>query len=283
MITTFDHNINGSFYLWLDNILLTKGAAFTNYTGIMMPTQTEAYPNLNVYQSPHSQFVYDASVPNAILPSGIITPTGFVAQTGSDLVIDYPNGRVLTSATYQSVSGSYAFKDVNLYFTDESEHHLLFENKFYLRPIDNQNPTGFNTNEKSYPAIYIQYNPGQNQLLSFDGLNSTTMNIRAVLLADTKFLFDGVCGILRDTQSLYIPIFTSAQMPFNYYGDYKSGVFNYKNTAAIIQKDPNQMVFINNVKVSPFATRVNQEIAHKLKGGFIDFELLIYRFPTASP
>ena len=64
----FDNKVMSSFFLWFDNKLLDKGEAFENVTGKFYDA-SEEYGGYSTYASSYSQFVADASITGATIPT----------------------------------------------------------------------------------------------------------------------------------------------------------------------------------------------------------------------
>ena len=117
----FIHTLTNSFMLWFDNFLLKKGEAFSNQTGAFYHTPDNFLDDSYVpFSSPYKQFVTDSSIVGATLPTGI---------AGNSHYIDYDNGRIVeTGSNYTSsstITGTFAVKDFNIYFTNETEEDLV--------------------------------------------------------------------------------------------------------------------------------------------------------------
>lgn len=280
MITTLDQTIDSSLYLWLDNTLLNEGRGFHNYSGNFLQG-TENPVGIYAYDAPHRQFVYDSSVSGANIISsvsvgGVLTSKGTGATS---MRINYEKGQALfLSSVSSSVSGSYSYKDVNLYFIHSPAESVLFEGKFAAKP-KYDTVTSWKGSDLNYPLIFIKADYGENKTLCFDNLASSTFPYRLTVLADTPYLLRSVCSILRDKKEVFVPIFNSAEIPFTELGDLKGSTFNYRNTASSIQTDSNRLARIISVKISPFNDRVNLLIGPRVFGAFVDVTLELFRFP----
>ena len=153
----FYHTATNSFLLWFDNFLLTKGEAFTNKTGRFY---NYADPRLgggySVFGSPYKQWVNDSSISGATIPSGVYVNGSFVPRS-SNLKIDFRNGRVLTKniSSSSSLTGSFAVKDFNVYYTNETEDDLLINQKFQSNPrVYSPNESYISPYDAAVPAIF---------------------------------------------------------------------------------------------------------------------------------
>lgn len=271
----FDNLLVPSFIYWFDHKLLDKGEAYTNHTSMFYRNSCK-YPSTVAYSSPFKQFVADSSITGANIPSGMYLNGNFIPRGTSGVKIDFENGRFLCNSNVTgSVSGSYAIKDFNVYYTSESEEKLLFNTKYSLNPKTHQELTGLAEGTKTFPAIYIKYEPSENEGFAFGGMDSTNPIFRAIVLSDSSFKLDAACSIFRDTNSTCFGILSATEMPFNIYGDYKSG-YNYTTLA---DKSGLDLAFIEKVKVKKFTEDMNLSVNGSCVGAFIDFNVEILRFP----
>ena len=262
--------------LWFDNKLLTKGEAFTNHSSLFYPTASHLSGSF--YSSPFRQFVSDYSVSGAIIPSGVYADTVFTSRGTSGLKIDFNNGRVIfnNGITPAVVSGDYAIKDFNVYYTNEPEEQILFQTKYHLRPKTFEALSGLEEGDKTFPSIFIKYNEGTNKPVAFGGMDSSNVEFQTIVLADSNYGLEGVCSIFRDTARSNFGLFSGSQFPYDYYGDFKSGLFNYND---LINSGPCNGMYIHEVSVSKLSEKVNTDVNVKCFAAIIDFKLQIYRYP----
>ena len=297
MKVQFDNRVMSSFLLWFDHTLLKDGEAFTDTSSWFYPVEN-LHNNLYTYGAPYKQFVSDHSVtgtgvafanktvqiPSGIYLDGVQLGTGTSGFSG----INYEQGQVYFGTQITTpetrLSGDYAIKDFNVYLTNEPEEKLLFETKFNLRPKTSETPTGLASNSITYPAIFLRYNGSHNEPLAFGGFDMTTINQRAVVLADNQFNLDAVCSIFRDKVRSYFTLLGTGDMPYNTLGDYKSGV-PWSYTGVTVNFEENNYIFIENVGVSKFSRDVNIKVNNlnpDVFNGVIDFEVTKPRFPRRA-
>lgn len=231
----YDNRLMSSFYLWLDNYILTRGEAFTNVDSNFY----HAGDNFNGYytfSSPFSQFVYDASISGAQIPTGIYLDGNFIGKgEGSFVDYDYSKGYAYFSADITGVnrvSGRFSVKDFNVALTSDPEATILFETKYTLNGKTPQTPTGQADNEISYPAILIRPDGSENRPLAFGGQDLTVNRASVYVMTDSQYKLDAVMSILRDSKNSLVPILDSNDNPFNVFGGFKSEIFNYTGLAA---------------------------------------------------
>ena len=297
MKVQFDNRVMSSFLLWFDHTLLKEGEAFTNTSSWFYPVEN-LHTNLYTYGAPFKQFVSDESITGAgaaqvdslvQIPTGIYLDGALIGTGTNDFSgINYEQGQVYFGSQITSpetrVSGNFAIKDFNVYLTNEPEEKLLFETKFNLRPKSAETQTGLASNSITYPAIFLRYNGSHTEPLAFGGYDMTTINLRAVVLADNQFTLDAVCSIFRDKARQHFTLFGTGDMPYNTLGDFKSGT-PYSYTGTMINKSENNFIFIENVGVSKFSRDVNIKVNNlnpDVFNGVIDFEVTKPRYPRLA-
>jgi hypothetical protein len=288
MIPQFQHKLSSSFLLWFDNYLLTKGQAYTNTTGRFYYYQDERIPDTyKVFGSPYKQWVSDYSITGATIPSGVFINGSFSGRaTGSNnstssRILDFDNGRALISgaATGAVVTGAFATKDFSVYYSNETEEDLLIENKFIAQSKigTNLSPTYVQPYDQVVPAIYICNSSFENKPFAFGGMDQTTTNLNAVVIAENPYQLDGVLSIFADSKNESIVDVPFDSYPFTEYGDLKSGYYNYQNLKTQYQN--NNKYFVERVKTSKMNDKPRKSLVNDLYVGFIDFDVSIMRYP----
>ena len=279
MKATYVNNLMSSFYLWLDHEVLDRGEAFINYSGRLYNAPDPNFPNKQVYGAPFRQWVYDSSIPNVNIPSGVFINGSYVARGTSGLNLDFNKGRAIISGSASSnVTASYSFKEYNIYYTDEREEKLLFEKAYNATPKVSQVTGALGYLDIPYPCIFIKHRIGENIPFAFGGQDSTETTIRCIALGLSSFSLDGLISILSDSARKVFPVLNPQDFPFNYFGDFKSGsYFNYK-TLCVSQPQSN-LVHIDRVTVSKLDEIDNAKINKKCVAAIIDFELSDIRSP----
>jgi hypothetical protein len=274
----YQHNVTTSFALWLDHYLLEKGEAYSNQTGTFTyyadPRISTTY---KAFGSPYKQFVYDSTITGASIPSGVHV-SGVFKSRNDGVVIDYINGRALISgvSTGVAVTGSFAVKDFNIYLTNENEDDLILDNnldankKFpwtgkYIPPYDQVAPAIFIANDSTYNAPF-----------SFGGEDESRSFVKCVVFADNPYQLDGVLSIFADSKSSSFKYKDFTGYPLTEYGDIKNGAYSY-DSSATNQND----FFIDEVVCSKLKDSRARGGNAKSYIGFIDFEVVKYRYPRA--
>tara|TARA_Y100000004_G_C8938782_1_gene423225 strand:- start:967 stop:1839 length:873 start_codon:yes stop_codon:yes gene_type:complete len=282
----FDNQVMSSFFLWFDHTLTRKGEAFENH-GSNFYKSDSLYNGYVAYAAPFKPFVSDKSVGDATVISGVyvdgtFTPTG----SGNLAAINYEQGRVYFSSEPEgTISGDYSIKDFSVQLTDKNEGELIFETKFQVRPKTFQNiTTGASSKQNTVPAVFIKNNGGENVPFSFGGQDETKINVRAVVLADSQFDVDAVCSIFRDQKYELVPLFEEGDMPFNFFGDFRSGKhYDYRFFATGTTHN-NNFVYLDDVRVTRFGSSMPdsssmEDLNPEIYTSVIDFDLTKPRFP----
>jgi len=284
MKAQFENVLMSSMVLWFDHILIKKGEAFSNYNSEFYPI-TNIYNGYYTYGAPFKNLIRDESITGVNIISGVYLNNNFIRTGQSGLVaINADQGQLYFSSELNNptISGNYAVKDYGIYLTNENEEKILFETKFNLNPKTTENPTGLPINAQTYPAIYLKNNGGNNTPLAFGGLDSSNINVRAIVISDSIFSMDAVSSIFKDTARTYIPIIQPSEMPFNSLNGLKSR-YNYDLLTTGRAGTANS-VYIKNVYISKnVANRTQyQDLNPDAISAFVDFELEVYRYPRSS-
>jgi hypothetical protein len=273
------HDILSSFTLWFEHSLLDAGQAYTNNSGNFYYVTDDTFPTYTIFSAPFKQLVYDYSVSGAEVPSGIYVNNSFIPRSGSGLIIDYNNGRVLfpsgSGDPSWNVSGNYSVKEFNIYRTTRSDEELIFNNKYMFNPPFPQVATGIAAGSVVAPAIFLKLVNMSNDPFEIGGMNESIINIRAIILSDKDFTIDGVGNIFTDTKFDNFVIIPKT--PLNEFGDTKGGYYNY-NDWMTGYFAPNTIPYISDVNFSKLLTVGMRDIDPDLKVGFLDFQVKHPRF-----
>jgi hypothetical protein len=278
MKNSYLNNLMSSFYLWLDHEILTQGEAFVNYTGNLYSSSDPSFDGISsIYSSPFRQWVYDSSVPGATIPSGVyVNGTSFIPRSTSGLALDYNKGRAIFSNNIingLNASAGFAYKDYNIYYTDEKEEKLLFENSYSLSSYIQGVTGALAYDELPFPCIFVKNKATENSPFAFGGQNNTDTRVRCIILASNSFSMDSLISISADTYGKNFPIFSPGKLPFNYLGDFKTPVsgFNYDLECESIGM--NDLCYIKKVSVSKLDESINANTSKKSIAALIDFDL----------
>jgi hypothetical protein len=248
-----------STYPWLDYVLLQKGQAFTNVTTpFYYQPDARLGPGFVCYQAPLKSFVWDSGVSGAVIfntISGSMNGKPVTINRGqSGMMTDFINGRVILPAasgftpTNMVLTGTFAYKDFNIYFMNQSQEQIIFSNKYYLnsRFALTGRPPAY---DMVTPAIFITNGNSKNDNWAFGGIYNTINTIAINILAENMSQLQGVMSILIDQKNAYMPQLSGgATWPLNFYGDYKPGGWNYQTQIA--QSSPGSLYFISSAKAT---------------------------------
>ena len=285
MKAQFDNQVMSSFLLWFDHTLLNKGDAYQNTTG-QFYSVSDDYFGYDTYASSYSQFVSDASITGATIPTGLYAGNTLVnvGEGGSDglYAIDYGNGRSYWSGTQSSnVTGSFAIKDFNVYLTSRTEDEILFQSQYTNRnKISSVVPTGLEPDTLTYPVVYIKNDGSNNEPFAFGGQDNTIINVRAIVIADSQFDIDAIGSLFRDRRFEQIGILEPSEMPFNQFGYYRSSQYDY--TGIVKGKGSDQQLYVEDVNISRFDRVLENEVRKfnpNVYSTLIDFEVSKIRTP----
>lgn len=273
----YQHNITTSFALWLDHHLLDKGEAYTNKTGKLYyysdPRVSSTY---KVFGSPHKQWVFDSSITGATIPSGVYV-SGVFKNRNNGVVLDFINGRALVSGTTTgvNVTGSYSVKDFNIYLSNENEEDLILENNIEANSKFPQTGTYIAPYDESFPAIYVLSDGNKNTPFAFGGEDETRSLMRAVVFAESSYQLDGVLSLFSDSTQKVFKLKDFTDFPITEYGDIKSGVYSFDDYYT--NPDITTELYIDDVTASKLRDR--SKLGSKAYVGFLDFEIIKYRYP----
>jgi hypothetical protein len=274
----FQHSLITSFTLWFDHYLLDKGDAYYNTTGTFHPT-TDARigTGYNIFASAYKQFVNDSSITGATICSGIHTTGGF-QNRASGVIIDYDNGRVLSSgiASGAVATGAFSVKDFNIYFVNETEEDLIIENKYKPTSDFPSADAAITPYDMTVPAIFITSETIQNDPFAFGGEDQTRTTIKCVIMSDDIYKLDGVLSVFADSRNEVFKILPMASHPSNEYGDLKNPPYNYTGLA---EASGNGLFYVERVFASKLSDKSKKVIPNNLFIGFLDFDVYTHRFP----
>ena len=275
----YQHELMTSFMLWFDNHLLNKGEAYSNKTGQLYYFNDSRLPTgYKAYASSYKQWVTDSSITGSVNP---IIPTGFNGSGRSDdIIFDFENGRIIETGnsfgTSEVITGTFAIKDFNIYLTNNTEEDLILENKFQLNSRYTQSPSGVEPYDQVTPAVFLSSEIMRNEPFAFGGEDLTRNNVKAVVLAENNYQLDGVLSIFADTARKTIAKIPFTGHPSTEYGDIKNGLYNYSTVSSSYGNQ--NLYYIEDVTVSKFSERAQQQVPGEIKVGFMDFEVYTSRF-----
>ena len=279
MKAQFQHNLTRSFFMWFDNFLLTKGEAYTNKTGeFFYYDDTLIDSDYTVFGSPYKQWVSDSSIDGATVPTGVYV-NGNLSGRADGIVLDFDNGRALAAgaSSTDTVTGSFAVKDFNIYFTNDTEDDLIIENKYV---VNSRVPSGPYTYITPYddvaPAIFLAASTLENKPFALGGMMDTVVLMKAVVISDDPYKLDGARSIFGDSVNEVIEPIPMSGFPYTELGDLKGDSYNYTGVKeGYAGETP---YFVDKVRTSKLSDRARKAVANELYIGFIDFDVQQHRY-----
>lgn len=241
-----------SLHLWLDNYLTQKGQAYTNVTTPLYYAPDSRRPGYVSYQSPFRAWVGDSGVSGASIIGKVSGNFGTLNRGQSGVIFDFENGRVLfptAFGTTNTVSGTYAFKDFNIYKANETAERMVFSQKYYLNSRFGNPITGVPPPyDMVTPCIFISDVARDNQPWALGGLYNTTQHFTLNILAENLTQLEGALSLLADAKDVNFPLLGLSYWPYATFGDYKSG-YNYAAYQAQFGT-PGNLMWIEDAKAS---------------------------------
>lgn len=287
MKPTYSHDVMNSFFLWFDNLLMTKGEAYKTYTtSFYNYTDDRLGDGKVVYGSPYKQWVYDKSITGATIPSGFTINGSFTPTGVSGMKIDFDNGRIIFNSGVSSnlnISGTYSVKEINSYLTDLPEDTLIIENKYIVNSRFTSTETYIHPYNPVTPAVFCSMEDTQNKPFAFGGEDQTTSNIQAVVFCENVYQLDGVLSIFADSFNRTFSKIPMTAHPIGEFGAIKTGVYptGYNYNSLNTAYNNSQVLFLSNVNTAKIRDDVRKELNPNLYIGFIDFEVKTFRYPRS--
>ncbi len=256
MNTSFSTVTLLSFYQWADNYLLNKQQAYINNVGPLYYQPDTSLPaSLVAYASPFKSFVWDSGVSGANILESVSGSAGTIHRGQSGMMVDFVNGRVLLNAavgTNATISGSYAFKELNLYFANQSQERMVFSDKYYLNSRFSRPATGIPpANDMVTPCVFITNATSTNDPWALGGLYNTKATFSLNVLAENLTQLEGTLQAFVDAKDTNFPQLPPSAWPLNNYGDYKSGHSGYNYQQVLAQYGAGNNVYsITDVRAS---------------------------------
>lgn len=227
MLPQYNHDLVTSVALWLANRLENAGQAYINMTGCLYAVPDSGIQG-NAYASPYRGWVYDGCVSGAVIPSGVYNSSGQFLTRASGVVFDWNNGRVITPQNWGPIlSGVYARKEVNVYFSDLRETDYVLERVYGENPNLSYGITGLRGGLLTAPMVMLTNSQGNNAPFALGGTDNTRSTLRAFVITDDNYLQEGILSLCRDAAHSIIPIGSYADAPLVGSGDLKGGVWSY--------------------------------------------------------
>lgn len=283
MIPQYLNTLSSSFAMWIDHIILKRGFAYENKTGVLSNYSDGQIPSAyNVFGSPDKQWVADSSITGAIIPSGVFANSSFKGRSDG-VIIDYDNGRIISSGISSSatVTGAYSVKEFNVYSTNQDEESLIVEKT--QENNDQKIGSNFEINylppyQQKIPAIFINVQTQENKPFAFGGMDKSVVKIDVIIMANDPYQLDGALSLLADTGDEIFKKIDFDLYPYTEQGDLKNNYYNYEDLA----NASNEYYFIDEVVASKMTDPLRRGLNTQLYIGFADFSVSTMRNPRAN-
>jgi hypothetical protein len=222
--------------------------------------------------------IYDSSLPNVYIPSGMYVDGLFVPNEQNKFIFDFDNGRFIASGvpTGASVTGEFTAKDINIYYTNDTEENIVLNVQEKINEsVDNKHQF-YAPYEQKLPAIYLSNESIHNEAFAFGGLNETMVKAKSVIIANNIYELDCILSIFSDSYNQLIPVCDFDSHPFNEYGGLKTGYYSYNN----IKDTYKTNMYVKNVTASKMSDKLKQNLLKDLYIGFLDFNFSVHRYSS---
>lgn len=279
MKSQFQHDVLSSFYLWLEYQLVSDDsqAYVTNRQNNFHYANFSDLPTGYVgYQGEYRQLVAEHSISNP--NSGVFISGSFVS--GSNILIDYSNGRVIlprSSGENLTITANSSVKEINTYLSENDEEQLILQNDFIDSSTDSPylSSKEFKRDEKTFilPACFVRMQNIDNDLVALGGEVDTQSFIRVTVLSTDQYIFDGTLSFFSDKKHQCIKLIDVGNDPYGRSFTLKSFPYSYENLTGY------SSLYVKDVRVSKVTKSIVLDNLQKnLNLGFIDFELSKFRY-----
>jgi hypothetical protein len=94
------------------------------------------------------------------------------------------------------------------------------------------------------------------------------------------YLLDGAISVMSDSVRKVFPLVQPSHLPYNYYGDFKSGSqYQYTQLASGASTQTSNLIYIDRVAISRLDEIRNKHINLKVVAAIVDFDLWQARYP----
>ena len=273
---TVDQTIASSLLLYLDNLFLNYGQAYTLVTGQFKPQTDSKFPaNYNIYAAPNNQWVADSSISTVPVISGVYCSGQFIPRNTSGCTLDFLNGRVFLTGSgtnnLKNVSGVYCKKDFNFYLGTE------YITQAFLERTLNGQQNYLNNYPSPYtyvmPAVFISPQIEKNVPFALGGAKTKKFSFSVTIISDNNTNFYGAKSLITDSLERQIPIISNSDTPYNYFGDLKGGNYNYSGLVQTYAANSNNQAYIKNVIINAAKT---------FRGKVLNFEEFFISYGTVE-
>jgi hypothetical protein len=255
-----------SFTLWFENQLTQKGQAYFNTSSrFYYQADPRLDPAYVAYAAPFKSFVWDSGVSGAQVMTTISGTLGTLQRGVSGMKVDYPNGRVLLPAAFgtgQTISGTYAVMELNVYQPNETQEQIIFGNKYGLNSRFARSITGLPAPHSMVtPCVFVADQRASNQPFALGGLYDTTNDISITVMAERNNQLAGVISLIADMKDATFPLISERTWPLDELGDLKTGALTYEEMKTQYG-DSSNLYAVDDVDASKLSdsTKINEGI-----------------------
>lgn len=282
MLATYDNNLLASTYLWAENFYLSHTQAFNTITTPLYYTPDPALgTGYYGYSAPLKQWVYDSGISGTYIINSASGGafTNYPLTRASGIHVDYENGRVIVPSSFGtglSLTGTYTYKQVNIYIAPDSEQQMLTQNKFFLNPRYRAPlSSGVPPYQFATPAIFLTPLTMNNEQFALGGLVDSKTSFTLTVFAETSYQLTALQSVFRDARYQYYPMLNTLNDPLDQWGDVKGGTgYNY-NTFVNQFGQPGNLVYIENVRTAKVSDRL--QLNPRQFAGVIDLDVAYVR------
>jgi hypothetical protein len=275
----FQHKLATSYMLWFENYLFKKSEAYSIQTGSFSHYIDDILPSsFEAFGSNYKQLIYDSSLSNVYIPSGIYVDNSYIEFEQNNNIFDFNNGRFLTESypSTSEVTGTFTIKDISIYYTNDTEEGIVLNVQEQINNSVENKHEFYAPQDQKLPAIYLSNQTMQNVPFAFGGMNETITKTKAVVIANNSFDLDSILSIFGDSYNEVIPLCDFDSHPLTEVGYLKTGYYSYDD----IKSQYKDKIFVKSVTTSKLSDKVKQNLLKDLYIGFIDFDLSAYRYRT---
>ena len=157
-----------------------------------------------------------------------------------------------------------------MYLTDKSEDIILFTTKIEPKSRKGIPARGLDVNEITYPAVFLRLDSSKNDPFAFGGVDMTNTNFRTVIMSNSMFSLDAVCGILRDTSHNFFRLVDNNDLRLNAMSAYTGTSFNY---SAVATGDPTYISDVGVSRIGPISSAEFVNLNPQVFSAIVDFEV----------
>lgn len=237
-MTAFSTITQLSIAQWLDNYLLQNGQMYTNTTTRLYYQPDRSMSGYSAYAAPFRSMVWDSGVSGASIinsvsgyPFGVTGDYAQISRGQSGMMVDFVNGRVLFPSSIIGanaiISGSYSFKDFNVYFANQSSDRMVFSDKYYLNSRFGNPATGVPpANTMVTPCVFVSAPQITKPVIGFGGQHKAQTKVVLTILAENQGQLENAMSLLAASRDLTFSQLPPSAWPLGSFGDFKSG-YNY--------------------------------------------------------